>query len=679
VVSAATALHEAIEALRWARELIASGRAQASEIGIAACQTADYDDAFTTLRAEGNFDFRFVHGIPAATTREGQAAAALADLVVGGLSQNGIRRLYTLVRNEPGLFSGLPEDWTRILPREVPLSDGRAWNRLLERIGPNAFSDGKDHRPTLRQIIELIAKRTESASATGEQILSGSALRIWRKALIEAPASALGSTIRNLRLEDGLDACVTVAWMPASALAASPRPFVRLLGLSSRGWPRQITEDCLLPDHLIPLAELDPLPVSAADRRDFATILATTGSEVVLSRPRRDAEGRLLGRSPLLHPYPAEEYLRRNRLPLHAMGEGDRLFARPDEFSETEQARAALTCWRNWNRAELTPNDGIVRKDHPVIRAILSRRYSATSLQKLLRDPAGFVWKYGLGLRAPDRAEELLVLDANAFGGFLHSVLEQAVTTLEATTRLSEADPDAIERAVTAIIEITKKQWEDERPTPPAVVWRRTVKEAGELSVAALSYPEEPLPDQRSYVEVPFGGAERKRDGADVPWDPAKPVKILGTEIQIAGYIDRLDLAGDGSIARVRDYKSGRPVDPKVVLNKGRELQRCLYAFAVRALLGPDVSVEASLLFPRDGICIPLAEPDTVLDQLASYLAASQASLLAGRALPGPDAEIDWNEFTFALPANASKAYCRRKQSLIREALGDAALVWEAN
>jgi hypothetical protein len=361
------------------------------------------------------------------------------------------------------------------------------------------------------------------------------------------------------------------------------------------------------------------------------------------------------------------------------MSEGDRLFARPDEFSETEQARAALTCWRNWNRAELTPNDGIVRKDHPVIRAILSRRYSATSLQKLLRDPAGFVWKYGLGLRAPDRAEELLVLDANAFGGFLHSVLEQAVTTLEATTRLSEADPDAIERAVTAIIEITKKQWEDERPTPPPVIWRRTVKEAGELSVAALSYPEEPLPDQRSYVEVPFGGAEPKCDGADVPWDPAKPVKILGTEIQITGYIDRLDLARDGSIARVRDYKSGRPVDPKVVLNKGRELQRCLYAFAVRALLGPDVSVEASLLFPRDEICIPLAEPDTVLDQLASYLAASQASLLAGRALPGPDAEIDWNEFTFALPANASKAYCRRKQSLIREALGDAALVWEAN
>ena len=365
VVSAATALHEAIEALRWARDLVSSGRAQPSEIGITACQTADYDDAFVTLRAEGDLDFRFVHGVPAAATRDGQAAAALADLVLRGLSQNGIRRLSALVRNQPGLFSTLPDDWTRILPREAPLSDEQAWFRLLDKIGPGAFSDGKDHRPTLREIIELLAPGAERASAAGEQILSGPALRLWGRALIEAPASALDRSLRSLKLDDGADACVTVAWMPAAMLAASPRPFVRLLGLSSRGWPQQVTEDRLLPDHLIPAAELDPLPVSAAGRRDFATILATTAREVVLSRPRRDAEGRLLGRSPLLHSYPSEVYLRRNRVPPHAMSEGDRLFARPQEFSGTEQARAALACWRNWHRPDLTPNDGLLRTGSP--------------------------------------------------------------------------------------------------------------------------------------------------------------------------------------------------------------------------------------------------------------------------------------------------------------------------
>ena len=38
-----------------------------------------------------------------------------------------------------------------------------------------------------------------------------------------------------------------------------------------------LAEDRLLSDHIVPTAELDPLPVAAADRRDFATILATTG------------------------------------------------------------------------------------------------------------------------------------------------------------------------------------------------------------------------------------------------------------------------------------------------------------------------------------------------------------------------------------------------------------------
>ncbi|MER2266798.1 PD-(D/E)XK nuclease family protein [Methylobacterium oxalidis] len=569
VVSAATALHEAVEALRWARELIATGRARPSEIGIAACRTADYDEAFLALRAEANLSFRFVHGIPAATTRDGQAAAALADLLVRGLSQNGVRRLFGLVRNLPGLFKNLPDDWTRVLPRDAPLADKMAWLRLLEKVEPNAFSDGKDHRSALQKIIEVLAGGTDGASAAGEQILCGPALRIWRKALAEAPASALDGSIRNVKFEDGHDACATLAWMPAAALAASPRPFVRLLGLSSRGWPQQASEDCLLPDHVIPAEDLDPLPVSAADRRDFATILSTAAREVVLSRPRRDAEGRLIGRSPLLHPYATEDYLRRNRIAPHAMSEGDRLFARPREFGETDGAKASLACWRNWNCPELTSHDGLLRQDHPVIRQILQRRYSATSLRKLLRDPAGFVWKYGMGLRAPSRAEDPLVLEANAFGNFLHVVLEETVVSLETTTGLAAAGAAAIQEAVGDIIDLARGRWEEAQPVPPPVIWKRTVSEVADVAVSALKHPDEPLPGQRSYVEVPFGGLESKRDGASLPWDPMQPVTIPGTKIQLSGFIDRLDLAEDGSTARVRDYKSGKPLSANAILNQG--------------------------------------------------------------------------------------------------------------
>ena len=48
-------------------------------------------------------------------------------------------------------------------------------------------------------------------------------------------------------------------------------------------------------------------------------------------------------------------------------------------------------------------------------------------------------------------------------------------------------------------------------------------------------------------------------------------------------------------------------------LNGGRELQRCLYAFAVKALLGDDVAISASLLYPREPIDLQLDDPEAVL------------------------------------------------------------------
>jgi hypothetical protein len=159
------------------------------------------------------------------------------------------------------------------------------------------WPDGIDHGPALREIVSLLSQGVAAAEVIGDALLHGRTLAIWRKALLAGPAASLDLTLETLKQDDGLDACVSVAWMPASALAASPRRFVRLLGLNSSRWPRGISEDRLLSDHIIPTAELDPLPVGTADRRDFATILATSERQVVLSRARRDSDGRLLGRS----------------------------------------------------------------------------------------------------------------------------------------------------------------------------------------------------------------------------------------------------------------------------------------------------------------------------------------------------------------------------------------------
>jgi hypothetical protein len=88
-------------------------------------------------------------------------------------------------------------------------------------------------------------------------------------------------------------------------------------------------------------------------------------------------------------------------------------------------------------------------------------------------------------------------------------------------------------------------------------------------------------------------------------------VNIPGTGIRIGGSIDRLDLAGDRSRARVTDYKSGRLKGRPPQLKGGAELQRCLYAYAVTVLLAERPQVEAQLLYARkDGQGLQLENPE---------------------------------------------------------------------
>lgn len=676
-VSAATPYHEAIEAMRWMRSLLAAGVAP-SEIAIAAASPADYDDHFLALRADANIDLHFVHGVRTVTTREGQAAAALADIVVRGLSQSRLRRLAALCRDSAP-FEALPEGWLRVLPGDAPLSTHSAWNRLLDRLKPEAWPDGVDHAAVLRAAVELLAKGPDAAPEIGDAFLGGRALSIWRKALLARPAASIDVTLETLKHDDGLEACMSVAWMPASALAGSPRRFVRLLGLNSSRWPRGVSEDRLIPDHIIPTAVLDPLPVNLADRRDFETILATTTGEVALSRARRDSDGRLLGRSPMLAGHGEEIYLRRNAVPVHAFSETDRLKARQQEFAANPQAVSAQSCWRDWRRTELTAHDGLFRADHPLILAILYRTQSASSLRRLLRNPLSFVWVYAFGWRVPQSSAEPLVLDALGVGDLVHMVLDRALRDLEAEGGLASAHEAAIESAVGRAAESVAADWVSERPVPPAVIWERTLDDARLMAGRALTYGDDLMLGARwrSYGEVPFGGAEPNSE-EQTPWDSRLPVVIPDTGFKIAGYIDRLDISGDGKRALVRDYKTGRPPPSDIRLNGGRELQRCLYAFAVKALLGTDVAISASLFYPRELVDLQLDDPDALLAEITGYLRAARISLASGAALPGPDTGGDYDELTFALPANASATYCKRKLPATTERLGEVAQVWEA-
>jgi hypothetical protein len=104
------------------------------------------------------------------------------------------------------------------------------------------------------------------------------------------------------------------------------------------------------------------------------------------------------------------------------------------------------------------------------------------------------------------------------------------------------------------------------------VIWERKLHDIRTLAIAALGYREQSLAGQRSWAEIPFGGDASVEDLTDerralLPWDPTNPVVIPETTVAIGGSIDRLDLDGAGTIARVTDYKSGK----RPCVAKGRE------------------------------------------------------------------------------------------------------------
>ena len=148
-------------------------------------------------------------------------------------------------------------------------------------------------------------------------------------------------------------------------------------------------------------------------------------------------------------------------MPAHAFSETDRLTARPDEFRRLPQAVAASRLLvRLAVCEEITPHDGAVRPDHPVIRAVLERTQSASSLRMLLRNPLGFVWRYGLGWRAPESGQDPLVLDPLAMGELVHQTLDRALRMLEEGGGLAGASEKRIGAAMDGAATEVAAFWE---------------------------------------------------------------------------------------------------------------------------------------------------------------------------------------------------------------------------
>lgn len=662
---------EVVEALRWARELLSRGTVAASDIALTAASPGPWDDHLLALSKEAGLPLHFSHGVPALGTREGQACAALADVLVQGLSQPRIRRLMRRLPASP-FRDRLPEDWWKMLPAEAGLFSVDHWRQVIAR--PEAAAAAAP----LLELVTLVARGTEAADEAGTLLLTGQSLLLWQAALRMAPAEAIHISLGDLRIPDTSDPANSIAWCPAAHLAASPRPHVRMLGLSSGAWPRAESEDPILPDHILPRRELESVSITERDRQMFAVIL-NAGAGVSLSRGRRGASGTVQAPS-ALWPAAGERTLTRTRIPLHAFSEADRLLARPSEAIASPLVASSRHCWRSWRGRELTAHDGATGAHSNVaVGRALARAQSTTSIRRLLRDPAGFVWRYALGWQSPELEKQPLELPRPVFGELVHELIRRSIDTLEPGPGISRASETEIQNAVDAAIEAVAASWPLERAVPPPLLWQHTLQEAARLTFRALTVDDSVVADTRSWTELAFG-EEDAAAAAGLPWETDRPVTIPGTEIRFRGRIDRVDLRGDNSAVRITDYKSGKaPKDAgAIVLAGGGELQRVLYAVAARALL-PEVRNVVSRLAYLAGDNAPIRLQgeilDTAMKDAAQFIGIASDIVRCGAAVPGPDARERFHDLRLALPADRD-AYLRRKEDAFLAALGALAPLW---
>lgn len=679
IVSCASPRAEAVEALRWIRELIASGCARPDEIAVCATATEDWDDHMLVLTADAGLPLHFSHGVPALASREGQACAALADVLLNGLSQDRVRRLFGHAAGRSRGLDALPSTWAQGLRPGAALFELEQWRRALDEAHTHR-ADGVDVRPLLIPVLEMLARGAGAADAAGGLLLGRGARAIWVEALRRAPPEALEFSLQELRLPDGRDAGACAVWCPASHLAAAPRRFVRLLGLTTRSWPRRSGEDPLVPSHILSREALDSNSITEQDRRAYAIITAQADGALVLSRSRRNAQGGLQAPSPLAPHGPRTTALKRARIPSHAFSEADRLLARPGEAASSPLLLAADACWRNRRNPAVTAHDGRVREDHPVIARAIAQVQSATSLRLMLRDPLAFVWRYALGWRSLVEDEQPLSLDARAFGELVHEILKRTVDALEPDPGYVRAARLEIDNALDAASAAIAAQWPVERSTPPFLLWRHTLAAARDLALKALTLDEAFQPVTRSWTELAFGHEDDGTTPAgDLLWPPTGQVIIPGAGLRIRGSIDRVDFNSAHNGVRVSDYKTGaEPAKAsEIVLGRGAELQRVLYALAARQLVADNPRVIARLVFLGTDRPRPynLPDVDQAIADIAAHISAAVDLLRRGIALPGPDAREDWNDFALALPA-APAVYFQSKQAALGRAFGDFARIW---
>ena len=183
--------------------------------------------------------------------------------------------------------------------------------------------------------------------------------------------------------------------------------------------------------------------------------------------------------------------------------------------------------------------------------------WSASKLESYGTCPFEFFVAYGLGLEPREEPEE--GFDVRALGSMLHKILEESYRGADL-------------RETAGRVFATAPRDYGFRPTPLWALQKAELLKRLEETVAGLAEVSQGWRPFRQELKFGMGA-------------PSLELETEAGPVRLHGFIDRVDMANDGSL-RVIDYKTGGAAISVAHLHEGRRLQLPIYALAVQKALG---------------------------------------------------------------------------------------------
>ena len=619
----ATPAHEALEAMRWIGAMVRGGATPAEQIAVAIAGGNAHGPHIRALRESAGLALHECGGTPALENAEGQAVAALVVLAEHGARARGLAKRL--------------EHWWGPDAAQTAL----------------AANDGDTHAAA-----RTLAERAETAIQS-----------LWTK--IEREAERRGTTLRRAieaeRSASEAHACESIALGSLDDVADAERAHLWIMGMDAEHLPRRTRPDeTIISATCAQAIGLSTPDAATAAHSTMRGALATT-SDAVLSYARRDADGRRRSASPLVTEYATKHaQSRRSRTPDGGTGSPADAAIGTERFARSVRGRSTNACAAGRRQHGLSAYDGMIRADHEAVEGMLARPQSPSSLAKLLRNPLGYLWRYGLGWDEPAETDASLGLDARRRGNLIHEIIEHATIALGGPGR-DDAD---VRTAVAQARAATERRWRDDSAEIPAQLWTRTLDRAQALARWTLG--EGPRgPNAVTWTAEVAVRGERARNSEELP-----ALKLTQARLRIEGRIDRVDRDANGHATAVIDYKTGRRrLGWKARIDGGAELQRALYAAAAEGGAG---APQAWLVYVGSGDAMKIEDPLAALATLDAGVTGAVKALRAGYAPAGPDSGGMRDGLRFALGTQGLASYRERKESAIAAALGPTLVaLWE--